>query len=126
MQEVFERIIELMTSGIKSKDKKDIYESGLKDGMRFVLAMLHKKELNCEDYSNGWIPCGKRLPEKNGFYLVTFECGYVEYLFYGLEEKEWYFVADGKEENNESWREKAKDIIAWQPLPEPYKEASNE
>ena len=56
-----------------------------------------------------WIPCSERLPEKEGYYLVsnswrTFEACFLE--------GEWYsrkldFLLDG--------------VNAWMPLPEPYK-----
>lgn len=57
----------------------------------------------------GWIPCSERLPEKEGFYLVTMDgeiCG-VDHVFTticGFECGEW---DEGK-------------IFAWQRLPDPY------
>ena len=67
-----------------------------------------------EEYNNSWIPCSERLPEESGEYLT-----WVEYdgdRFRAIDEidcdgiiKEWNCSTDYK-------------IIAWQPLPEPFKE----
>ena len=75
-----------------------------------------------------WISCTERLPEKSGRYLVTRGsnvCGSlwdkVDILNYsdlmGLKkEKIWWSGNVGKSDF-----EKFDDVIAWQPLPEPYK-----
>lgn len=72
-----------------------------------------------------WIPVSERLPEEDGRYLVTFKNGIkvcmvgygsckrtvlgypIGHGWYSLEEAQ-YYVEDS--------------IIAWMPLPEPYKE----
>lgn len=59
---------------------------------------------------SGWIPVKEGLPEKNGFYQVTEK--FVDKIVVYQE----YYFADRKE-----WSYRA-DVIAWQPLPEPYKE----
>ena len=70
-----------------------------------------------KEYNDGWIPCSERLPEEDGKYIVTiknltghwimkkdvFVCNYWDNDFHF---KDW--------EDNE--------VIAWQPLPQPYKE----
>ena len=75
-----------------------------------------------------WIPCTERLPEKSGRYLVTrgFNALFrlwdrVHIVNYsdlmGLcKEKIWWSGNVGKSDF-----EKYDDVIAWQPLPEPYK-----
>ena len=75
-----------------------------------------------------WIPCTERLPEKSGRYLVTRGsnvCGSlwdkVDILNYsdlmGLKkEKIWWSGNVGKIDF-----EKCDHVIAWMPLPEPYK-----
>lgn len=59
---------------------------------------------------NSWIPCSERLPDKDGIYLVTHrKFGKLEVtwnIFYGGEHASWL------------WND---EIIAWMPLPEPYK-----
>ena len=55
-----------------------------------------------------WIPISERLPEEHGRYLVTVKDGWVtRALWVG---------------NAENWKE----VTAWVPLPEPYKEESED
>ena len=75
-----------------------------------------------------WIPCTERLPEKSGRYLVTRgsnvcgslwnKVGILNYSdLMGLKkEKIWWSGNVGKSDF-----EKFDDVIAWMPLPEPYK-----
>lgn len=57
-----------------------------------------------------WIPVSERLPEKNGRYLVT-------NTRWGAYELDWDIFY--KEQNDWLF---GKDVTAWMPLPEPYKE----
>lgn len=69
-----------------------------------------------------WIPCSERLPEKNGMYFITLkdldfngECHcFTEFRYYTSRKKKW---DEGIERDNPGM-----EIIAWMPLPEPYKE----
>lgn len=62
-----------------------------------------------EEYKGGWIPCSERLPEENQRVIGCFahgtvtELGFYDGLFHGI------------------YDYTTKVIIAWQPLPEPYK-----
>ena len=58
-----------------------------------------------EEYKGGWIPCSERLPEVNGWYLVTNELGIVQQQHWGA--SHWRKLRD-------------EAVIAWMPLPEPY------
>lgn len=74
-----------------------------------------KITLECMDrimemLSNQWIPCSERLPAENGDYLVTVIWEgklevFMDYFQFGCM---WYDCGD--------------NVIAWMPLPEPYKE----
>ena len=57
---------------------------------------------------NEWIPVSERLPEEHGEYLVTDKYGRVTSGLWIGNAKRW------------------KDVIAWMPLPEPYKAESEE
>ena len=73
----------------------------------------------CE--SPRWIPVTERFPEERGSYLVTVVDGTIKRAIaqwlYDVADGEGYFVCDEC---------CAEDIVAWMPLPEPYKEAENE
>lgn len=78
-----------------------------------------------------WIPCSERLPEENGRYLVTrglnacvslwnrvYIVNYSDLM--GLKkEKIWWSGNVGKSDF-----EKHDDVLAWMPLPKPYKAES--
>lgn len=68
--------------------------------------------------NNGWIPVSERLPEKTDAYLVTNNTGNVAIVLY-VTKKDYSFEAGWQVMH---WIE----ILAWQPLPEPYKEASKD
>ena len=76
-----------------------------------------------------WIPCSERLPDKEGEYLVTFSDEWkrnlVRVLWYGtpfdLDDRTmWTFYCE-HEYGFEAFKAE-KPIVAWMPLPEPYKE----
>ena len=83
--------------------------------------------------TNGWIPCSERLPEESGYYLVTYhdwsdgnflpkyDDTYVRRLHYQISE---HFVGWNYPKNVDDRAENDchKEVIAWQPLPEPFKE----
>ena len=51
-----------------------------------------------------WIPASERLPEKDGYYLTTT-------MYYQVHRDYW---------NGDNW-DRTEMVIAWMPLPEPYK-----
>lgn len=59
-----------------------------------------------QEYNNGWIPCSERLPEKNTWVLVTRSNGIIDMDMY--KSRGWICIEDF--------------VIAWQPLPEPFRE----
>ena len=86
-----------------------------------------------EEYNGGWIPCSERLPEESGYYLVTYhdwsdgnflpkyDDTYVRRLHYQISE---HFVGWNYPKNVDDRAENDchKEVRAWQPLPEPFKE----
>ncbi|MCM1234167.1 MAG: DUF551 domain-containing protein [Ruminococcus flavefaciens] len=69
-----------------------------------------------------WIPCSEKLPEEEKYYIVTIlnydKKPVVEYCLF--QNTKWYIVADGNYEENTTWKEEIKDVIAWQSLPDAY------
>lgn len=76
---------------------------------------LSEKELK-----EKWVPVSERLPEENGEYLVTREA-YID-----RENRNMVIVRDisyfTTNYGLNNGFHKANTVIAWQPLPEPYKE----
>ena len=79
------------------------------NGMADTIAELEKKLAERE-----WIPCSERLPLKEQDILATTTWGYVTIA------NRWFgdnwFIHEGNS------NAKTSDIIAWMPLPKPYRE----
>ena len=114
MQEVFEKIIELLTQKeneavLKAPNTGDIanaeYQKWMMKSYGFKEAIEIVKQ-EAEKYNNGWIPCSSGvMPRANGWYLVTNHLGVVQ-------EQRW---------SANHW-EKLRDdaVLAWRELPQPY------
>lgn len=61
-----------------------------------------------------WIPVTERLPEKEGQYLVSCDTDY------GVEVGGFYIDEDGERYFGCDWND-PEDIVAWMPLPLPYR-----
>ena len=62
-----------------------------------------------------WIPVSERLPEKNGYYLVTTDGSHNDVIDIAEYGKFWNHL-----KYDWMWN-KASKILAWMPLPEPYR-----
>lgn len=68
-----------------------------------------------EEYNGGWIPCSVRLPEENQEVILQ--------DFYGNITIGKMKITDGIEGFSDGdWWASANNYVAWQPLPEQYKE----
>ena len=70
-----------------------------------------------------WIPVTERPPQKDGRYYVTLENKYVKILYYAVEQtirhpKGFYYLT---EDGRMAWSQTQNPVVAWMPLPEPYK-----
>ena len=77
--------------------------------------------IDCQPKTD-WIPCEERLPSENGLYLATFECEdeiVVDIMF--MIGKQFYYPEDAIGNFGRSV-----EVIAWQPLPQPYKKEGAE
>lgn len=76
-----------------------------------------------EAENDGWIPVEDGLPEETtGKYypemIVTTSYGAVTWGFYRVMDKQWYIYSNI---HNEFVKAGDKEIVAWRPLPEPYR-----
>ena len=89
-----------------------------------------------EEYNGGWIPCSERLPEERDWCLAVFEevdTGFIgipyiaEYLMgkhtIATTEDGWIIHNCTDREDVSSEYYKKLRCVAWQPLPEPFKES---
>ena len=114
MKEAFEKIVERLDSHIEiAKSEGDF--SYIKP---FEIAKGEVQNV-AEEYNNGWIPCSERLPEEPEEGLTDLdECD--EYI--AMIENADIPTALNYAGNGEWYRDgEFYKVIAWQPLPEPYK-----
>lgn len=100
------------------------YAKGKKDVMFDVKQIVQEVT---EEYNNGWIPCSERLPRDYTDVLadvrgIGFDSSKdAEMVGHFYENGKWFYshgmqyIVDGKKTK----------VIAWKPLPEPYKEEKN-
>lgn len=69
-----------------------------------------------------WIPCSESLPEEQGQYLVTFPVYNGESCVYVLSFCKGKFYETDDEYGDAEYD----DVIAWMPLPEPWKGANDD
>lgn len=74
-----------------------------------------------EQYNNGWIPCSERLPELDGNTsdtVLVCDNNSFQHMAFWCDDLQWRFCESGMAKEPILWTE----IVAWQPLPEPFKE----
>ena len=82
-----------------------------------------------KEYNNGWIPCSERLPEDETDYLCCYEYTEIGGTHEGEKFKDYgVFYYDGYKWIKcwETINKKNIQVVAWQPLPEPYEEETED
>lgn len=111
MKGLIDKILERLEREIAGKPTTDEYNNGINRAYSIVQEVA-------EEYNDGWISCSERLPEEYGDYLVWWT---------DITRKQYYEIVEY--EPNNGWIgeipqavEGIYSVIAWQPLPEPFKE----
>lgn len=107
MNKAFEKILEKLEREITGKPTPYEYDNGIKRALSIV------QEVS-EEYNNGWIPCSERLPDVEADVLLSLRSLDICTGFRANTEGCFYIDGDTYVEYE--------NIIAWQPLPEPYTE----
>ena len=105
--------------------KKDFHVD-TKESCLIAISALEKQ------INGGWIPCSERLPKiyddtcTSEIVLVQGYDKEIDYDWqamgwYAEEPKQWYFAECKNTDKPINWI----DIIAWQPLPQPYSESED-
>ena len=91
--------------------------------------LLEAREILRKHMNDGWIPVEERLPEENGDdgeLIVTDKDGRIwSGIYYGITEETDEYPCFHKWDE-EMWHCYKPDVIAWCPLPEPYRPERNE
>ena len=122
MNEAFEKILEFIDEQIKieesiAKSENEGHPISHQYGANCMNVIKKFVEEVAEEYNDGWIPCSERLPEDDSICIVTVEYPnnktMVDYGWFDRKGVCWFV---GMQEFRTS------NILAWQPLPEPFKE----
>ena len=127
MNKVFEKIIEKQEELFQDLNVIEVlshvdFDSTIQNSLdNFLKAVTNEAieivKQEAEKYNNDWIPCSEKLPDVRQDVLVT-----VKYTgFMGMH---GYWIKTGHmEAENDWWGDCAGgEVIAWQPLPKPFKE----
>ena len=124
MDKAFEKILEFIDEQIKieesiAKSENEGHPISHQYGancMNVVKKFVHEV---LEEYKGGWIPCSERLPKEYGEYIVWWT---------DITKSKYYEIVEYEPSNG--WIgdipqavEGKYSVIAWQPLPEPFKES---
>lgn len=123
MNEFIEKLIgrlEEQKSDLTTWSEDKAFEIGIETAISIVNQLA-------EEYNNGWISANDRLPEENGKYIVYYRKWTFGNYLPKFDEKEirilrystngWFFPTYG---DVEAEKDIHREVIAWQPLPEPY------
>ena len=134
MKKLIEKIIEKLEeiqientcSDCPHKEKCDEVQENISDettdlcGATIKALAIEIVKQTAAEYNNGWIPCSVRLPDEAFGCLVTvMDCNPSTQTEF--ENILPYFVGyDGETWNDADGEEIPFEVIAWQPLPQPY------
>ena len=110
MSHIKDRLIQLKNEVENTGNGAYFSKNNISKIVELLLADLEQYEKE-----NGWIPVSKRLPEASGTYQVTCMDGRIYHSTYAKFQsklKRWELTGA-----RSYWK-----VIAWMPLPEPYKE----
>ena len=116
MNKTFDKILERL----EELRKRYVNQYGMVGGnpmafsVKECMKIVHEV---AEEYHDGWIACSEKLPEDDSICIVTVEYPnnktMVDYGWFDRKSVCWFV---GMQEFRTS------NILAWQPLPEPFKE----
>lgn len=135
MNKSFEKILDRLEELKNHYHKCCLFDYNEGAEVALTEAMLIVQEV-AEEYKGGWIACSERLPEERDWYLAVFEevdTGFIgipyiaDYLMGShtkfTTEDGWIIhnCSDREDESAEYYKNLR--CVAWQPLPEPFKES---
>ena len=114
MNKAFEKILERLEEDARFYNSASDVDQNIRSGL--IIAKEAVQEV-AKEYNGGWIMCSEKLPELRKDVLVT-----VKYTgFMGMH---GYWIKTGHmEAENDWWGDcTGGEVIAWQPLPLPFRD----
>lgn len=132
--EWFEQYVDIATDIVKlrfsdgtvKRAKRGLY---MRDIEKSIRKMLIDQIANEKKQEPKWIPVSERLPESCGMYIVTrkiYDCPDTEPII--MSDESWFDGQNTWHNDNRINHKRGylSDVIAWMPLPEPYKQEVEE
>lgn len=116
MNEAFDNILERLEEHFNCTNNRDM-RLAYHHAMKVVQEVEEEFATDTNVGTNGWIPCSVRLPEEEADVLLSLRSLDVYTGFRANAEGCFYIDGDGYVEYE--------NVIAWMPLPEPYKESED-
>ena len=117
VKEEFKKILQRLEREIAGKPTPDEYNNGINRAYSIVNEVAEEFATDTNVGTNGWIPCSEMLPEEEADVLLSLRSLDVYTGFRANAEGCFYIDGDGYVEYE--------NVIAWMPLPEPYKESED-
>ena len=111
IKEQRERIANMTLAQARDLIAKSLSHSDME--IEFDKAVWMLLECADEKINGGWIPITERLPDNSGRYLVNYSSGYVSMARYYESVSKWGSTTTER-------------IVAWMPLPQPYRGESED
>ena len=125
LEENASRYTKKYTTPYGNNGYKDTKAISVNKAIEIVKQEAEKFGTDINVVSNGWIPCSERLPEIDGntsdTVLVCGSNGFL-YMAFWCDDLQWRFCECGMAKEPVLWTE----IVAWQPLPELFKERDSD
>ena len=112
-EKILDRLEELQNNLLSQTEGDVSVQAGIINGVMYSKKIVQEV---AEEYNGGWIACSERLPDDfmSMEYLTTVKGHfYPEINYYCVVNHKWYSNEKSTKEVN---------VIAWQPLPETFKE----
>ena len=99
--------------------RSDVYKA-VDDWLEGRVPNLNIKDIPSADRPQEWIPCSERLPDDDDRVLTYDTDGDINIMWFDGRDE------DGKDVWKDDYSIEWCDIVAWQPLPEPWEGADDE
>ena len=112
-EKILEKLEELQNNLLSQTEGDAVLQVGVINGVMYSRKIVQEV---AEEYNGGWIPCSERLPEE---YTVLCCDKYGEMIV----GHPYFDEVSDTNYSAESDNEMMYNCVAWQPLPEPFKES---
>lgn len=113
--------IEIEENRMLSDLQLEVSQRSVNEMRKYVQGLRYAKAIIRKHMNDGWIPVEERLPEEKGVYLVTYHPCYWDNV-----EAEVRVGIDTFRGKTAWAQRKYQRVIAWRPLPEPYRPEGKE